>query len=153
VTQTVIQRAISSGLYFPLEQIFTELFNAHEEQNEKRKSTKLFISGMSAGAINGVIMNPLTRIKVNPKCDWLRESDFFFVFSSTFGGKLELIKDLNSGELLKKSIHKVVSVISSLVRLPLSNEILSSEGLSLCSVTRSSRLSIPVAMARNGRDS
>jgi hypothetical protein len=69
VTQTVIQRAISSGLYFPLEQIFTELFNAYEEQNEKRKSTKLFISGMSAGAINGVIMNPLTRIKVNRMWD------------------------------------------------------------------------------------
>lgn len=64
VTQTVVQRAISSGLYFPLEEIFAAVFNAYEESNEKTRLWKLFLAGTIAGAINGVVMNPFTRIKV-----------------------------------------------------------------------------------------
>lgn len=65
VTQTVVQRAISSGLYFPLEEIFATLMNASEEKDEKVRLWKLFFAGTVAGAINGIVMNPFTRIKVN----------------------------------------------------------------------------------------
>lgn len=65
VTQTVVQRAISSGLYFPLEEIFADIFGAHSAKNEKDKAWKLFLAGTLSGAINGVVMNPLTRIKVS----------------------------------------------------------------------------------------
>lgn len=64
VMQTVVQRAMSSGLYFPLEQITAEALHTETELNQSKKSWKLFIAGTIAGALNGIIMNPFTRIKV-----------------------------------------------------------------------------------------
>lgn len=72
VTQTVAQRAISAGLYFPLEEIFAELIDDYEEDcggddlmNKQIKQWKMFLSGTCAGIINGIVMNPFTRIKVS----------------------------------------------------------------------------------------
>ena len=72
VFQTLFQRAISTGLYFPLEDIF-----AHHAQKMKEKSSgtrKLsimssdamltFMAGTFAGACNGIMMNPIASIKV-----------------------------------------------------------------------------------------
>jgi hypothetical protein len=64
VTQTVVQRAISAGLYFPLEEIFSEILLASGENDETTKAWKLFAAGTVAGSLNGVVMNPFTRIKV-----------------------------------------------------------------------------------------
>lgn len=71
VFQTLFQRAISTGLYFPLEDIF-----AHHVQKLKEKSNArplsimnsdamlTFIAGTFAGACNGIMMNPIASIKV-----------------------------------------------------------------------------------------
>eukprot|EP01031_Cornospumella_fuschlensis_P030607 gene30607-36983_t len=65
VTQTVVQRAISAGLYFPLEEIFTLLLKNHIEdsRNEAKLASVYFLAGTLAGIVNGVLMNPFTIIK------------------------------------------------------------------------------------------
>lgn len=67
VFQTVLQRAISAGLYFPLEELSVELLEAI---TGNYNSLTIFTAGTLAGVANGVIMNPFTRVKV---------SIFFFV--------------------------------------------------------------------------
>ena len=79
VFQTIFQRAVSTGLYFPLEDIF-----AHHLQKMKDKSNMhhvlymgdgamlKFLAGTLAGACNGVMMNPIASIKV-----W-KNYDYFF---------------------------------------------------------------------------
>lgn len=66
VTQTVVQRAISAGLYFPLEEIFTHLLTTYTDvdNNPKKLASIYFFAGTLAGIVNGVLMNPFTRIKV-----------------------------------------------------------------------------------------
>ena len=62
VFQTIFQRGISSGLYFPLEEIFT----IHLKQTFKSAESEtwsLLIAGLMAGAGNGIIMNPMSSIK------------------------------------------------------------------------------------------
>ena len=84
VFQTIFQRGISAGLYFPLEEIFTsylkETFQTrnvtdnHDSKigtsSSKTKSTPstnetgiLLCAGLMAGAGNGFIMNPISSIK------------------------------------------------------------------------------------------
>ena len=58
--QTIFQRAISAGSYFPLEELFANLFSKFKILD----SYKLFLSGACAGATNGLIMNPASAIKV-----------------------------------------------------------------------------------------
>lgn len=72
VTQTVVQRAISAGLYFPLEQLFAELLDSWDVEdkqddpsNRRMRQWRMFLAGTFAGIINGIVMNPFTRIKVN----------------------------------------------------------------------------------------
>lgn len=66
VTQTVAQRAVSAGLYFPLEQLFGEMLHVSSlgEKNHL-KPWLTFLAGTFAGMVNGVAMNPFTRIKVS----------------------------------------------------------------------------------------
>ena len=65
VFQTIFQRGISAGLYFPLEEIFT----IHLKQNFKGPDSEtneiwlLLVAGLMAGAGNGMIMNPMSSIK------------------------------------------------------------------------------------------
>ncbi len=62
VAQTVVQRALSAGLYFPLEEIFSDLLHAHSTPSPAMNS---FAAGTLAGVINGVVMNPFCRVKVS----------------------------------------------------------------------------------------
>lgn len=66
VTQTVIQRAISAGLYFPLEEIFSDLLRSSQpETNRDVTAWTSFLAGTLAGTVNGIVMNPFSRIKVS----------------------------------------------------------------------------------------
>lgn len=62
VFQTVLQRAISAGLYFPIEELSVEIL---ESVTGVYNSVVLFSAGTVAGVANGIIMNPFTRVKVN----------------------------------------------------------------------------------------
>lgn len=66
VMQTITQRAISSGLYFPLEDIFSELISKHYNQpdNAGMQRTIRFVAGLLAGLTNGIILNPFSSVKV-----------------------------------------------------------------------------------------
>ena len=66
VLQTVVQRTISAGLYFPLEEIFSYVIKSQHffPEDSKNKALVVFLAGTLAGIVNGVIMNPFTRIKV-----------------------------------------------------------------------------------------
>lgn len=68
VVQTITQRAISSGLYFPLEDIYLRMLDV-----DKREMLpfSFILAGVLAGATNGVIMNPLAAIKVFFFCHFL----------------------------------------------------------------------------------
>lgn len=73
VMQTITQRAISAGLYFPLEQLFIEGLTSIVQNRKKSedenpligKSWIVIISGVLAGSCNGFIMNPVAAIKVS----------------------------------------------------------------------------------------
>ena len=67
--QTIFQRALSAGLYFPLEEIFADLIiqggiygNDVGTLNAKRHYIG-FTAGLLAGSFNGLIMNPLAAVK------------------------------------------------------------------------------------------
>jgi hypothetical protein len=89
VMQTLVQRAISSGLYFPLEEIFATTFyksklwdkNVNDSddsmQQSKNRSGIAFCSGLLAGAINGIVMNPLTAIKYHYWGTTFKNENFF----------------------------------------------------------------------------
>ena len=69
VFQTLFQRAMSAGLYFPLEEIFADLIiqrgmYGHDPHalNSKRHYIG-FTAGLLAGSFNGLIMNPLAAVK------------------------------------------------------------------------------------------
>ena len=60
--QTLTQRALSSGLYFPLEEIFSVQLKSL--QLDAPSSLLNFIAGTCAGALNGFFLNPAARVKV-----------------------------------------------------------------------------------------
>ena len=67
--QTIFQRAMSAGLYFPLEEIFADLIvqggmygNDAGTLNAKRHYIG-FTAGLFAGSLSGLIMNPLAAVK------------------------------------------------------------------------------------------
>jgi hypothetical protein len=80
--QTLFQRAVSSGLYFPLEEIFADMLIARstfsigggtESNGNSNKSGGggapfnrhyvSFTAGLLAGSLNGLIVNPLAAVK------------------------------------------------------------------------------------------
>jgi len=65
MTQTLAQRAVSSGLYFPLEDIFRTQLNHHLGQYNGHRSVHNFLSGTLAGLFNGLIMNPFVSVRVS----------------------------------------------------------------------------------------
>ena len=74
--QTITQRAISSGLYFPLEEIFHDLFKSNLETKDTSPAGRMwlaFLSGTAAGAVNGLVMNPVTAVKVSSSRIDIRE--------------------------------------------------------------------------------
>ena len=70
VLQTIVQKAISGGLYFPLEEIFSSYIREYLDTNYKSKYTSIFLGGMLAGAVNGILLNPFSRIKVSHHMDY-----------------------------------------------------------------------------------
>jgi hypothetical protein len=63
--QTLFQRAISSGLYFPLEDIFhQEIIDKFGNKKEYR-SFQNFAAGTLAGCLNAILMNPSSSVKVS----------------------------------------------------------------------------------------
>lgn len=67
VFQTVFQRGISAGLYFPLEEIFIcylkDSFKTSKSAPGSNETWLLLSAGLMAGAGNGLIMNPISSIK------------------------------------------------------------------------------------------
>jgi hypothetical protein len=75
VLQTIVQKAISGGLYFPLEEIFSSCIHDYLDDSTYPRSvhgsgsvskySSIFLGGMMAGAVNGLVLNPFSRIKVS----------------------------------------------------------------------------------------
>ncbi len=63
--QTLFQRAVSSGLYFPLEDIFHNQLTISYPVLQERRKLHNFLAGTMAGMLNGIIMNPAASIKVS----------------------------------------------------------------------------------------
>ena len=69
VSQTLLQRAISAGLYFPLEEIFADKLIASGALGKgslilnERRQYVAFMAGLMAGSLNGLIINPLAAVK------------------------------------------------------------------------------------------
>ena len=61
LTQSVGGKALSGGLYFPLEQFFFRQFHADLPHNNSK--LRNFLSGTAAGGLNAMILNPLSAIK------------------------------------------------------------------------------------------
>lgn len=62
LAQSLLGRTISGGMYFPLYDVFKDLY--HTELDLQYDSLWLsFLAGNSAGAVNGVVLNSLTAIK------------------------------------------------------------------------------------------
>jgi hypothetical protein len=66
VLQTITQRALSSGLYFPLEDIFAETLTKLNKETENANKQRFihFIAGLLAGSTNGLLLNPFSSVKV-----------------------------------------------------------------------------------------
>lgn len=63
VIQTITQRGLSSGLYFPLEEIYRDYARYYLDKNSSYRPFINFIAGTLAGSTNGILMNPLSYIK------------------------------------------------------------------------------------------
>ncbi len=69
VSQTIFQRSISSGLYFPLEEIFADMivssaiFGTSPSELAPNRTWIALYAGLLAGATNGLLMNPLAAVK------------------------------------------------------------------------------------------
>jgi hypothetical protein len=63
VFQTIFQRGISAGLYFPLEEIFSQYLTEAFKDKSSVQPWLVLCAGFLAGAGNGLIMNPISSIK------------------------------------------------------------------------------------------
>ena len=70
VMQTITQRAISAGLYFPLEEIFAETMTKYANGNGYPGQQRYihFVAGLLAGSTNGMLLNPFSSVKVKFSC-------------------------------------------------------------------------------------
>lgn len=69
VMQTIIQRGLSAGLYFPLEEIYRDiLILSNDTRPVVFRPFSTFIAGILAGSTNGLIMNPISAVKVCFDC-------------------------------------------------------------------------------------
>ena len=65
ILQTISQRGISAGLYFPLEESFTTFFRREFGHHKSLRPWITFLSGILAGALHGIAMNPFASVKVS----------------------------------------------------------------------------------------
>lgn len=63
VFQTLFQRAFSAGLYFPLEEVFDVVLRDRLLHVDTYDRKSMFLSGLLAGAVNGIAMNPFSAVK------------------------------------------------------------------------------------------
>ncbi|KAJ8901540.1 hypothetical protein NDN08_003749 [Rhodosorus marinus] len=70
-SQAFFQRSLQGGIYFPLEDIFKKLFARFQISQALRD---VFV-GKCAGAVNGLLLNPLSVIKYNM---WTANKDTFW---------------------------------------------------------------------------
>lgn len=72
VTQSLFQKTISHGLYFPLEQWFVQFSktnlsnlntNSSDLTSQENKQFHNFVGGTLAGVVNALIMNPISALK------------------------------------------------------------------------------------------
>ena len=61
LSQAILVRALSAGLYFPLEHSFLDLLG-------REQSRYHFLSGSAAGVLSSAILNPLTALKYQTWC-------------------------------------------------------------------------------------
>jgi len=64
--QTIVQRALSAGLYFPLEELYrSSLYRLLEAEGKgsPQKSLLTIMAGILSGITSGVIMNPISAVK------------------------------------------------------------------------------------------
>lgn len=63
VFQTLFQRGISSGLYFPLEEMFSRYLSFSFKDNPSYRPYLVTSAGFMAGAVNGLLLNPISSVK------------------------------------------------------------------------------------------
>jgi len=63
--QTIVQRALSSGLYFPLEELYHSIVVYFFKDYGMLLPYSTLCAGSLAGATNGLIMNPSAAVKVS----------------------------------------------------------------------------------------
>jgi len=63
VFQTLFQRGISSGLYFPLEEMFSRSLSLTFVDNPSYRPYVVTMAGIMAGAVNGLLLNPISSVK------------------------------------------------------------------------------------------
>jgi len=63
ISQSIGGRALSSGLYFPLEQFFFRSFHPEDHHAHSGCQLRNFAAGTAAGAVNAMVINPLSAVK------------------------------------------------------------------------------------------
>ena len=68
--QSLGGRAVQGGLYFPLEHFFLRFINNAYQKTEESDAKLNFLAGTAAGALNAVLLNPISAVKYKT---WGRE--------------------------------------------------------------------------------
>eukprot|EP01038_Epipyxis_sp_PR26KG_P004044 gene4044-5786_t len=65
VFQTIAQRTLSAGLFFPLEELYINGLTSYftDEQRPWLRPCITMLAGILAGAANGIVMNPMSSVK------------------------------------------------------------------------------------------
>ena len=64
VFQTLLQRGVAAGLYFPFEEIFMKIFEKKFGKSQTNRIWLTFLAGNLAGVVNGILVNPIAAVKV-----------------------------------------------------------------------------------------
>jgi Mitochondrial carrier protein len=68
--QSLGGRAVQGGLYFPLEHFFLRVINNAYHKSDESDAKLNFLAGTAAGAVNAVLLNPISAVKYKT---WGRE--------------------------------------------------------------------------------
>lgn len=61
----VLFRALSAGLFFPLEEIFRDIVQGSVDKTSRFRPMVTLLAGAAAGSTYGIMMNPISSIKYN----------------------------------------------------------------------------------------
>ena len=152
ISQNLFHRAISNSLYFPLEHKFRELFFAShlfKSQATNMSAVPSFLSGVAAGSINAVIINPLSAIRYE---FWGNRHPTFFATIKFMYHASNSIKPFFKSTYITISRDIVFGGIFSSLRFSLGNSdnpISNSFIINLLSATVASIASSPFNFVRN----